>query len=84
MIYKYNGCGYKCPIPLIEVRLLLKNMAASDQCFIVLNDSGSITDIPKYLEKKGYIFTKKILTNHAIQIKIKSGFTIGNKADSSK
>ena len=70
MIYKYDGCGFKCPIPLIKIRLLLKSMANTDQCFITLNDSGSIRDIPKYLQKKGYVFTTKTIAQNTIQIKI--------------
>jgi TusA-related sulfurtransferase len=84
MIYKYDGCGFKCPIPLIKVRLLLKNMLATDQCLITLDDSGSIKDIPRYLQKKGYVFIIKKLTNNTIQIKINYGFSIDTEIGSLK
>jgi TusA-related sulfurtransferase len=84
MIYKYDGCGFKCPIPLIKVRLLLKNMLATDQCLITLDDSGSIKDIPRYLQKKGYVFIIKKLTNNTIQIKINYGFSIDTETGSLK
>jgi TusA-related sulfurtransferase len=84
MIYKYDGCGFKCPIPLIKVRLLLKNILATDQCLITLDDSGSIKDIPRYLQKKGYVFIIKKLTNNTIQIKINYGFSIDTETGSLK
>lgn len=57
MIYRYDGSESRCPVPLVQMRLLLKKMDASDSCIIILKDSGSLKDIPKYLTSKGYYFT---------------------------
>ena len=56
MIYKYDGRGEKCPVPLVKLRLLLKEMQNGDQCIITIDDIGSINDIPKLLDKQGYIY----------------------------
>ncbi len=70
MIFKYDGCGCKCPEPLIKVRLLLKKMKGDDKCYIIINDNASIKDIPKFLQKKGYRFTTTSLPNDTLQITI--------------
>jgi TusA-related sulfurtransferase len=59
-------------------------MLATDQCLITLDDSGSIKDIPRYLQKKGYVFIIKKLTNNTIQIKINYGFSIDTETGSLK
>jgi TusA-related sulfurtransferase len=59
MIYKYDGRGEKCPVPLVKLRLLLKKMQDGDQCIITIDDSGSIKDIPKLLDKQGYIYQQQ-------------------------
>ena len=71
MIYKYDGVGQKCPVPLVQLRLLLKKMALGDQCIITLDDSGSIKDIPKLLNKQGYDYVKKIIGNRIVEINVK-------------
>lgn len=60
MIYSYNGTDEKCPVPLVQTRLLLKKMLDDDSCIIRVKDKGSIQDIPKLLIKLGY--------NHSLQL----------------
>lgn len=71
MIYKYNGIGEKCPVPLVNLRLLLKKMHANDECIISIDDLGSITDIPKLLTKQGYYFRETSRVNGIVEISIK-------------
>jgi TusA-related sulfurtransferase len=71
MIYKYDGVGQKCPVPLVQLRLLLKKMAQGDQCIITLDDSGSIKDIPKLLNNQGYDYVKKTIGNRIVEINVK-------------
>ena len=70
MIYKYNGVGEKCPVPLVQLRLLLKKMQTGDQCIISIDDSGSVKDIPQLLIKLGYVFQKKAVGTKVIEISI--------------
>lgn len=56
MIYKYDGKGQKCPVPLVNLRFLLKKMHQGDQCIILIDDIGSINDIPKLLDKYDYCY----------------------------
>ncbi|KGJ86708.1 sulfurtransferase TusA family protein [Colwellia psychrerythraea] len=59
MIYKYDGRGEKCPVPLVKLRLILKEMQNGDKCIITIDDIGSIKDIPKLLDKQGYIYQQQ-------------------------
>jgi tRNA 2-thiouridine synthesizing protein A len=70
MIYKYDGRGEKCPVPLVNLRLLLKKMHDGDQCFISIDDIGSINDIPKLLDKHGYFYQKQTIENGIVEIKV--------------
>jgi TusA-related sulfurtransferase len=71
MIYKYDGIGEKCPVPLVQLRLLLKKMQQGDQCIITINDIGSLQDIPKLLTKKGYHYTKQVVDG-IVHIRVKT------------
>ena len=46
--------SYQCPMPLIKIKLLIKNMAKDDCLHVLLFDSGSRQDVPVFLKKKGY------------------------------
>ncbi|MFQ3264300.1 MAG: tRNA 2-thiouridine synthesizing protein A [Colwellia sp.] len=70
MIYKYDGRGEKCPVPLVNLRMLLKKMQGSDQCIISIDDIGSIMDIPKLLDKQGYCYQEHTIKNGIVEIKI--------------
>ena len=70
MIYKYDGRGKKCPIPLVQLRLLLKKMQCGDQCVITIDDKGSIQDIPQLLTKQGYFYQMKAIGSGIIEISI--------------
>jgi len=72
MIYKYDGTGEKCPVPLVQLRLLLKKMHAGDKCIVTINDSGSLKDIPKLLKKQGYQYSEKNDVNGVVQICIQA------------
>ncbi len=72
MIYKYDGRGEKCPVPLVNLRLLLKKINPNDECIIIIDDLGSITDIPKLLAKKGYDYREQIKANGMVEISVKA------------
>ncbi len=59
MIYHYDGSNEKCPLPLINLRLIIKKMQKGDFCIIKIRDSGSKEDIPKLLSKLNYHYSYK-------------------------
>lgn len=73
MIYQYDGSAEKCPLPLVQMRVILKKMTVNDSCILLLRDQGSLNDIPKYLTKKGYSFTKNTLSNGCVELHIRTG-----------
>ncbi|OUR80673.1 hypothetical protein A9Q75_10065 [Colwellia psychrerythraea] len=74
MIYKYDGRGEKCPVPLVKLRLLLKKMQDGDQCIITIDDIGSINDIPKLLDKQGYSYQKQSNDIGIVEISIEKSY----------
>lgn len=74
MIYKYDGRGEKCPVPLVKLRLLLKKMQDGDQCIITIDDIGSINDIPKLLDKQGYFYQKQSNDIGIVEINIEKSY----------
>jgi len=70
MIYEYDASTEKCPIPLVKLRLILKKMSTDDCCLFKISDSGSLTDIPKLLTKKGYNYKKNWLNNKVLELSI--------------
>ncbi len=70
MIYEYDGSGEVCPLPLVNMRVLLKKMQQGDMLLLRIADSGSKTDIPKLLLKQGYQFEQKQLANNMLELKI--------------
>ncbi|RHW77383.1 sulfurtransferase TusA family protein [Colwellia sp. RSH04] len=72
MIHKYDGTQEKCPVPLVNMRLILKKMAVDDQCVIRINDLASVSDIPKFLIKQGYCYSQQTIANGIIEITIEN------------
>jgi len=70
MIYKYDASAEKCPVPLVQLRLLLKKMSKNDCCILKISDPGSLSDIPKLLTKKGYTYKKNWLNNTVLELLI--------------
>jgi len=70
MIYEYDASTEKCPVPLVQLRLILKKMSTDDCCLFKISDSGSLTDIPKLLTQKGYDYKKNWLNNKVLELSI--------------
>ncbi|WP_299806364.1 sulfurtransferase TusA family protein [uncultured Shewanella sp.] len=45
---------YRCPLPLVKVKLALKQLAVGERIRVVLSDPGSRQDVPRYLKKAGF------------------------------
>ncbi|WP_368669082.1 sulfurtransferase TusA family protein [Paraferrimonas sp. SM1919] len=43
-----------CPLPLVKTKMFLKEHASQLPITVLVKDSASISDLPKYLIKKGY------------------------------
>jgi TusA-related sulfurtransferase len=70
MIFQYDAINEKCPLPLVNLRLILKKMKEGDVCVLKIQDSGSKADIPKLLTKLGYCYNLGILDNGVIEFTI--------------
>jgi TusA-related sulfurtransferase len=68
MIYEYDARSEKCPVPLVQLRLLLKKMSDSDSCLLKISDQGSIQDIPKLLTKQGYTYKQSWLEKNTLEL----------------
>jgi len=68
MIYEYDARSDKCPVPLVQLRLLLKKMSDSDSCLLKISDQGSIQDIPKLLTKQGYTYKQSWLEKNSLEL----------------
>ncbi|MGB0893468.1 MAG: sulfurtransferase TusA family protein [Parashewanella sp.] len=53
---------YRCPLPLVKTKLLLKKMTQGEQLQLLLSDPGSRQDVPQFLTKQGYL-VKELLNN---------------------
>lgn len=69
MLYQYDARAEKCPLPLVNLRVLLKKMSVGDSCIIQISDAGSKSDIPNLLTRQGYPF-KKIFKQDYLEIHI--------------
>lgn len=47
--------GLECPMPLLKTRLELKGMVNGEVLFVRSTDSGSMRDIPAYLNKSPHV-----------------------------
>jgi TusA-related sulfurtransferase len=68
MIFEYDASDEKCPLPLVNLRLLLKKMQKGDRCILTIADKGSIDDIPKLLNKLGYLYNQSFINNGMVKI----------------
>ncbi len=73
MIYQYDATGDSCPLPLVKMRLLLKKMTSDDTCIMQIADQGSKSDIPNYLQNKGWHYTMNQLSANIIELTITTG-----------
>ena len=48
---------YRCPLPLVKVKLALKQLSSGECIRVLLSDPGSRQDVPRYFKKAGFNFT---------------------------
>lgn len=56
MLYEYDATNEKCPVPLVNLKLILRKLTPGDNCMMRICDKGSKKDIPKLLTKIGVQF----------------------------
>ncbi len=71
MIYEYDATKEKCPLPLVNLRLLLRKLTPNDSCLIRICDNGSKKDIPKLLTKQGFYFEQRNIDEYIVELLIK-------------
>lgn len=49
-----DASAWRCPLPLLKVKLWLKTAACGQQLQLSLADAGSRQDIPSYLLRMGH------------------------------
>lgn len=70
MIYKYDAAQEKCPLPLVNTRVILRKMIKGDSLLLRIADAGSLQDIPKLLDKLEYSYTKKQCNDNIVELQI--------------
>tara|TARA_R110001583_G_scaffold46761_9_gene146555 strand:+ start:5366 stop:5602 length:237 start_codon:yes stop_codon:yes gene_type:complete len=68
MIFHYDASQEKCPLPLVNLRLILKKMKKEDICVLKIADLGSKKNIPKLLTKLGYCYNQSPIDNNVVEI----------------
>ncbi|MBL4940804.1 MAG: sulfurtransferase TusA family protein [Colwellia sp.] len=72
MIFQYDASKEKCPLPLVNLRLMLKKMQKDDIYLLKLSDAGSREDIPKLLNKLGYCYKQSFIDHGIVELTIYS------------
>jgi TusA-related sulfurtransferase len=70
MNFQYDASQEKCPLPLVNLRLILKKMKIEDVCVLKIRDSGSKESIPKLLSKLDYRYNQSLIDNNVVEITI--------------
>lgn len=69
-IIKYDARSDRCPVPLVKTKLLLKSLDKGQALRILLCDSGSKQDIPKWMTSIGLPFITTQLSNNVLEVSV--------------
>ncbi|MGY3896482.1 sulfurtransferase TusA family protein [Aeromonas enterica] len=70
---------WRCPEPLIQLKLWLRQAQPGQSLSIRLSDPGSRQDIPAYLQRQGHPFTLQQAPDNTISLQL----VVGAKTPSS-
>ncbi|WP_394174209.1 sulfurtransferase TusA family protein [Thalassotalea litorea] len=59
---------WKCPRPLIETKLALRRLSPGQKMRLIISDSGSKQDIPKWLSSAGFEYALMPLHDEVMEI----------------
>jgi tRNA 2-thiouridine synthesizing protein A len=62
--------AYRCPLPLVNIKLALKRMQAGEQLRVTLSDSGSRQDVPAFLKNQGHGLAELSSNEHCLELLI--------------
>lgn len=68
MIFQYDASQEKCPLPLVNLRIILKKMKKEDVCVLKISDIGSKESIPNLLAKLGYCYHQRNIDKNIVEI----------------
>lgn len=68
-----DATGMLCPMPLLKMKLALKNMAEGEILRLTADDSGSLRDIPLYIHKSNHSMIEMETCSDVYQFLIKKG-----------
>ena len=60
----------RCPEPLIQLKLWLREAEQGQTLTILLADAGSVRDIPIYLQRLGHRIRLKPLAHHTLSLQL--------------
>ncbi|MGI2258390.1 sulfurtransferase TusA family protein [Shewanella sp. GXUN23E] len=46
--------AFRCPVPMVRVKMALKGLMPGMQLHVLLSDPGSRQDVPAFLKKHGF------------------------------
>ncbi|MGZ9898144.1 sulfurtransferase TusA family protein [Shewanella gaetbuli] len=49
-----NLTSYRCPYPLVQVKLHMKQLTSGEALKVILSDTGSRRDVPAWAKNNGY------------------------------
>lgn len=62
----------RCPVPLVQTKLFVKNAKGDAKFQIILSDRGSIQDVPAILKKMGHqVETEVIAKKNVVLVTVK-------------
>lgn len=64
---------WRCPEPLIRLKLWLRQANAGQSLSIRLADAGSRQDIPTYLQRQGHAFTLQEAPDNTLSLQLVVG-----------
>lgn len=67
-LLEYDATSDKCPVPLVQTKLLLRQLDPGQALKVLLTDPGSIQDIPKFLSMKGIRFEMSKVHHNIVEL----------------
>ncbi|NRD74197.1 sulfurtransferase TusA family protein [Shewanella sp. VB17] len=64
--------SFRCPQALVKVKLALKTLNVGETLCVSLSDSGSRHDVPRFLNKAGYVYSEIDNDEHILTLKIQN------------
>ena len=65
-----DASAWRCPLPLLQVKVWLKTAMAGQQLRLCIADIGSRQDIPRYLLRMGHQVTEESDDGHVLNLLI--------------